>query len=151
MPGMIANQIHEFSNAVYTSVQTVVGQSWKLSDIELRQSILRAISKGYNEDEVIEDLSHTLEMVNMDMTDKLVRVLEEFDMVQQVRSALVSCQSVFAPETSGSIEKSTTTATKDRSFLDTFLLQLTTDLQSQLYNQVSNLAKSVYEDLAFSA
>ena len=47
MPGMIANQIHELSNAIYSSVDALVSEFWITSDIEYRQLILDAIHKGY--------------------------------------------------------------------------------------------------------
>lgn len=164
MPGIIANQVHELSSSIYSSIDQVVTQTWQFKDMDLRQSILEAIrSKGYDEFEVVEDLGHSIEMVNMEIADKMALLVHEFNMAGKVKSALISCQSIFALEELDDVSPTMkdkfissslptpTSSDNSNSFLDTYLLQLSTDLQSQLYNQVYSLAKSVYEDLAFSA
>lgn len=178
MPGMIANQIHELSNVIYSSVDAIVSESWTTSDIEYRQLILDAIHKGYWEQEVMDELVTSLELLNMDIADHIIAAVDKFDILYKVKMALKSCQSIFDQENNPfadteaeeetltekiwtSILVSFTSKSGQESsfireepqhgFLNRYIFELTSDLQSELYSRVYELARSVYEDLAFGA
>jgi hypothetical protein len=173
MPGMIANQIHELSNELYSSVDAIVTQYWTTTDMEYRQLILNAVSQGYWEQDVLDELVSSLELLNMDIADRIIAVVDRFNLLAKMKSALLSCQSVFDQETK-SIEESTltekiwtallvsfnqpagtssilSTEAPQKGFLNRFLFELTSELQAELYARVYELARGVYEDLAFGA
>ena len=178
MPGMIANQIHELSNELYSSVDTIVSEFWTTSDIEYRQLILDAIHKGYWEQEVMDEIVASLELLNMDIADHVIAAVDRFDILYKVKMALKSCQSIFDQENNpfantegveetltekiwtsilvsftskSSQESSSIRQEPQHGFLNRYIFELTSDLQAELYSRVYELARSVYEDLAFGA
>lgn len=177
MPGMIANQIHELSNEIYTSVDSIVSQYWKISDHAYRQLLLNAIHQGLDEQEVMEELTNALEILNMDITDRITQTVDGFQILNKLKQALVNCQSMFAKEeaatTTEQDDKETTLTEKiwhailvsfslsnplveesnleQSGFMGRYVFELKSDIQSEMYSRVYELARSIYEDLAFSA
>ncbi|CAO3606848.1 unnamed protein product [Mucor fragilis] len=177
MPGMIANQIHELSNELYSSVDAIVSEFWTTADIEYRQLILNAINKGLWEQEVMDELVASLELLNMDIADHIIAAIDRFDILYKVKMALKSCQSIFDEENNpfaaedeeetltekiwtAILVSFTSTSSQASSgvreapqhgFLNRYIFELTSDLQSELYSRVYELARSVYEDLAFGS
>ncbi|KAI8636425.1 hypothetical protein BD408DRAFT_426125 [Parasitella parasitica] len=174
MPGMIANQIHELSNEIYSSVDAIVSELWTTADIEYRQIILNAINKGHWEQEVMDELVASLELLNMDIADRVIAAVDRFDILYKVKLALKSCQSIFDQENNpfAAEDQEEETLTEkiwtailvsftsksgqesikqepQHGFLNRYIFELTSDLQSELYSRVFELAKGVYEDLAF--
>ncbi|OBZ89518.1 hypothetical protein A0J61_02419 [Choanephora cucurbitarum] len=169
MPGMIATQIHELSNTLYAQVDAIVLDSWRASDTEIRQLILNAINQGSWEQDVLDELADHLEMVNMEIADRLLNVVHEFDFLDKIKWSLVKCQAVFdAPsQPANSLTEKIWTAilvslrneplSEDRitssghGLLNRYLSELVLDLQGELYGRTFELATSIYEDLAFNA
>jgi hypothetical protein len=177
MPGMIANQIHELSNELYSSVDPIVSKYWTTTDMEYRQLILNAISQGHWEQDVLDELVNSLELLNMDIADHIIASVDRFNLLAKMKSALESCQSVFDQEqnidTTKEEEATLTekiwtallvsfnqpagtssilsTEPPQHGFLNRFIFELTSDLEAELYARVYELARAVYEDLAFVA
>lgn len=177
MPGMIANQIHELSNELYSSVDAIVTEYWTTTDMEYRQLVLNAVGQGYWEQDVLDELVNSLEILNMDIADQLIAAIDRFNLLNKMESALLSCQSVFDKEDlDATNEKEEATLTEKiwsallisfnqpagtsstlsgepprQGFLNRFIFELTSDLQAELYARVYELARGVYEDLAFGA
>ncbi|KAI8071137.1 uncharacterized protein B0P05DRAFT_549743 [Gilbertella persicaria] len=165
MPGMIANQIHEFSHALYSQVDTIVTDVWKTTDTELRQMILHAINQGSWEQDVLDEIVSSVEFINMEISDRLVAIAHQFDFLGKIRAALLNCQAIFDPHTTsapqtltekiwtailisfrnpGAFEPNT------HGFLNRYIFDLISDLQGELYGRTIELATSIYEDLAFN-
>ncbi|KAI8366133.1 hypothetical protein BD560DRAFT_401206 [Blakeslea trispora] len=171
MPGMIANQIHELSNALYTQADAIVLDVWSATDTELRQLIINAIHLGSWEQDVLDELANHVEMVNMEIADRLLKVVHEFEFLNKMRWSLVKCQNMFdsttsQPSSSSLPEKIWTAilvslrndpfgedliASSGHGLLNRYLSELIVDLQGELYGRTFELASSIYEDLAFNA
>lgn len=176
MPGMIANQIHELSNEIYTSVDSTVTQFWKTTDQTYREFLLNAINNGLDEQEVMDELTDALEILNMDITDRIVQTVDQYQMLNKLKQALVGCQSVFSNENDQELKDATDNETplsekiwhavlvsfnlsnpnmevdlKQKGFMGKYILELKSDIQSEMYSRVYELARNIYEDLAFSS
>ncbi|KAI9476579.1 MAG: hypothetical protein EXX96DRAFT_577643 [Benjaminiella poitrasii] len=182
LPGMIANQIHELSNEIYSSIDTIINKFWTKSDMEYRQLILKSINKGDGEQEIVDELITFLEIINVDIADDIIAVVDRYDMYSRIRSALQTCQSVFdkegnrmvntvQQESSSLTEKiwtsllvslkqslpgasaasNSSNGSSRQGFLNVYVTELTSDLQSELYGRVYELARGIYEDLASSS
>lgn len=166
MPGMIANQIHELSNQIYSSVDMIVTKNWKKSDEYYRQIIVGSIGKGLYEQDILEALHQALETLNMDITDHITKTIDQFQMLNKLKDALEHCQAVFGQQ---EIEEETNTFAnkiwsavwvslslsneyepRQNGFMGKYVFELRADIQSELYSRVDELARGVYEDLAFS-
>lgn len=171
MPGMIANQIHELSNQIYSSIDLIVSKNWKNSDEYYRKIILNAIDKGLWEQDILDELIQTLEILNMDITDHITKTVDQFNMLNKLKDALEHCQAIFGQQ---KIEQETSTTLiekiwsallvsfslsndlsnnepRQNGFMGKYIFELRADIQSELYSRVYELARSVYEDLAFSS
>ncbi|CAO3656059.1 unnamed protein product [Mucor hiemalis] len=176
MPGMIANQIHELSNEIYTSVDSTVTQFWKTTDQAYRQFLLDAINNGLDEQEVMDELTDALEILNMDITDRITQTVDQFQMLLKLKQALVTCQSVFSADNNQELKEATDNETplsekiwhavlvsfslsnpkmevnlEQSGFMGKYIRELKSDIQSEMYSRVYELARSIYEDLAFSS
>lgn len=172
MPGMIANQIHELSNEIYTSVDSIVNQFWKTADNSYRQLLLDSINNGLDEQEVLDELVNSLEVINMDITDSITNTVDQFQMLQKLKQSLLNCQSVFDQEVEQETVEETTLTEKlwhavlvsfslsnpiesnnleQHSFMGKYIFELKSDIQAEMYSRVYELARSIYEDLSFSS
>lgn len=125
MPGMIANQIHEQSNVVYNRIYPLLQATWATFDSDFQHL----------------DLANALELLNMQVAEDIIRTLEEFDLLTQVKQTLVDCHSTFdAPTTK-------TSSTHQNSFLFRYLLKLTWDMEARLYSGLDELTLSLYQDM----
>lgn len=170
MPGMIANQIHELSNEIYLSINLIVSKYWKKTDTYYRQLILNAINKGLWEQDVMNELVDSVQVLNMDIADSITAVVEQYNMLNKLKQSLLNCQAVFGSEL---VEQELTLTEKiwnailisfklsnpinlqdeeyqQNGFMGRYLFELKSDIQSEMYSRVYELARSIYEDLAFS-
>ena len=126
----------------------------------------------------MDELVTSLELLNMDIADHIIAAVDKFDILYKVKMALKSCQSIFDQENNpfADAEAEEETLTEkiwtsilvsftsksgqepsfireepQHGFLNRYIFELTSDLQSELYSRVYELARSVYEDLAFGA
>ncbi|KAI7901342.1 uncharacterized protein BX663DRAFT_514166 [Cokeromyces recurvatus] len=175
MPGMIANQIHELNNVLYSSIDQITNKFWTKTDLEYRQFIINSIHKSNGEEtQVIDELIDSLEMANTDIADGLIAIVDRFDLLSRIKKSLQQCQSVFNLEQDGQQIKSSFTdkvllvlleaykqtltddmnsnseEVQEEGFLNIYLDELISSLQSELYNRVYELARGIYEDLAFN-
>lgn len=169
MPGMIANHIHELSNQIYSSVESVVSDKWNKKDTYYRDIIVAAIDKGLWEQDILDELIHELEILNMDITDAIVSTLDRFNMLQKLKVSLNQCQLMFDENTKPVDTLSTLTETlwnavlvslslsnpnnvepKKSGFMGKYVFDLRTDIQSEMYSRVYELSRNIFEDLAFS-
>lgn len=168
MPGMIANLVHELGNELYSSIERTVSSLWTPTDQEMTRVIKDAINKGYRENQIIDELGDALEILNMDIADEIMAVFQRFDILSKMKSSLEFCHSAFESNTaidSKFTEKvwsavllsfnqpptiSIYTVKNDHpdGFLNSYLKELTSDVQSELYSRVYDLARKLYEDLA---
>lgn len=141
MPGMIANQIHEQSTLVYNQIYPTLKRRWLTADNDYHQMISQSVS-----DEVVEDLSDSLELLNMDITDDIIDTLRDFDMIGNIKRSLLNCQSTFSNTAISTLWSTVVEKKETRSLLDSYKAKLISDLQSQLYSRVYELASSIYQD-----
>jgi hypothetical protein len=171
MPGMIANQIHELSNEIYLSVNLIVSKYWKKTDTYYRQLVLNAINKGLWEQDVMNELVNSVQVLNMDISDRITETVDQFNMLNRLKKSLLNCQSIFGGELPAEAELSlsekiwnailfsfslSNPITNDneiqqKGFMGRYVFELRSDIQSEMYSRVYELARSIYEDLAFSA
>ncbi|KAI9247896.1 hypothetical protein EDC94DRAFT_589608 [Helicostylum pulchrum] len=169
MPGMIANHIHELSNQIYSSVESVVSDKWNKKDSYYRDVVVSAIDKGLWEQDILDELIHELEILNMDITDAIIFTLDRFNMLQKLKVSLNQCQLMFDEDTKPVDTLSTLTENlwnavlvslslsnpnhvepKKSGFMGKYVFDLRTDIQSEMYSRVYELSRSIFEDLAFS-
>ncbi|KAI9360654.1 hypothetical protein BD770DRAFT_441966 [Pilaira anomala] len=168
MPGMIANQIHELSNQIYARIESVVLNKWKKSDTYYREIIVNSIDKGLWEQDILDDLIQSIEMLNMNIADHIVEAIDEFNMLGKLKQSLKHCQDIFSERTeqdhvSTSLSESLWKAVlvslhlsnpnpepKKTGFMGKYVFDLRTDLQSEMYSRVYELATGIFEDLAYS-
>lgn len=141
MPGMIANQIHEQSTLVYNQIYPILKRRWLTADNDYHQMISQSVS-----DEVVEDLSDSLELLNMDITDDIIDTLRDFDMIGNIKRSLLNCQSTFSNTAISTLWSTAVEKKETKSLLDSYKARLISDLQSQLYSRVYELASSIYQD-----
>ncbi|CAO3701681.1 hypothetical protein G6F70_001668 [Rhizopus microsporus] len=141
MPGMIANQIHEQSSLVYNQIYPILKRRWLTADNDYHQMISQSVS-----DEVVEDLSDSLELLNMDITDDIIDTLRDFDMIGNIKRSLLNCQSTFSNTVISTLWSTAVEKKETKSLLDSYKARLISDLQSQLYSRVYELASSIYQD-----
>ncbi|KAG2209150.1 hypothetical protein INT47_005442 [Mucor saturninus] len=167
MPGMIANQIHELSNQIYSSIDLIVTQHWKRSDEYYRQTILKAIEKGLYEQDILELLYEIMEGVNTDITDHIAHTIDEFHMLKKLKDGLDHCQAIFGQEAEKDTEtfadkiwnalllslsrSDSNNEPRQNGFMGKYVFELRADIQSELYSRLYELARAVYEDLAFTS
>lgn len=172
LPGMIANQIHELSNQIYARIESVVSNQWKKSDTYYREIIVNSIDKGLWEQDILDDLIQSLEMLNMNIADHIVAAIDEFNMLGKLKQSLNHCQDIFSERSSSSsteqdhvssLSESLWNAVlvslhlsnpnpepKKTGFMGKYVFDLRTDLQTEMYSRVYELANGIFEDLAYS-
>lgn len=168
MPGMIANQIHELSNQIYSSIDLIVAKNWKNSDEYYRQTILNAIEKGLYEQDILEALLEIIESINMDIADQIAQTIDQFNMLNKLKDSLDHCQAIFGQEPMEqdsvnfadkiwsallvSLSRSNNSnEPRQNGFMGKYIFELRSDIQSELYARVYELARGVYEDLAYTS
>ncbi|KAI8874738.1 hypothetical protein K501DRAFT_289660 [Backusella circina FSU 941] len=161
MPGSIANEIHELSKEIYSSVSRVVAEYWTSGDNYYRKVVLNSM-----EEEREEELAAAIEISNMKITDSIMDVIDNFDFISRVKNNVMSCQNMLYEEdiyeedsltqklwtailsaTKAKHDESLHSINVNRGFLYRYLQELTSDLQTQLNGRVYDLASNINEDL----
>jgi hypothetical protein len=161
MPGSIANEIHELSKEIYSSVSRIVAEYWTSGDNYYRKVALNSM-----EEDTEEELTAAIEIPNMKITDSIMDVINDFDFISRVKNNVMACQSMFYEEdiyeenslsqrlwtallsaTKPRHDESLHSTNVNRGFLYRYLQELTSDLQTQLNGRVYDLASNINEDL----
>ncbi|KAI8885640.1 hypothetical protein K501DRAFT_245616 [Backusella circina FSU 941] len=164
MPGMIAYQVHDLSKEVYGSIYTILNEHWTHSDDYYKNSMKS------NPNAVVTALTNSLEVTNTQMMESLINVMDQFDIKARLSTQLMSCQTgleenvQFAQRIwsallvstrqkeahSASVAVILTNNIATTGFLSRYVMELVSDMESEMMTRLPELALSVYEDLSYS-